>query len=194
MLPLAMNWNVGGTYKESYSVFVLFNLELGKVDYIFTPYSDDDMREIVQAHKDSTDLDDSVKTAVELSMLARSDVHFGPHFLDSSKQYTADDILNMDFFIDKAATTDNEYMAAKMSMDIRRVRGWGGALIFELVLPPEHFILLTGKHPHNFVRGSIATWDSGWPRNWNALNQSKMLPFGGIIYAAIAQLKEERSA
>ena len=193
MLPLAMNWNVGETDKESYQVFVMFDI-LGKDDYIFVPFSEDDMRDIIMSVEDHTELDASVRTAVELSMLARSDVQFGAHFLDSSKQYTAEKILNMDFFIDKDATTDNEYMAAKMSMDIRRVRGWGGAAIFELVLPPEHFILLTGKHPRNFVRGSIATWDSGWPRNWNALNQSKMLPFGGLIYAAITRLKEERSA
>ena len=106
----------------------------------------------------------------------------------------------MEFPIDRDEMSEEQYYATKMSMDVRKARGWNAAIVFKMMVPLEQFVFLTGKFPYDFGKGSITVWDAkkmGFPLGWNNFGIPETLPFGKLIYGALAELvrqKEEEEA
>ena len=72
MLPLALNWSFDPLNLQTYPLWVFFDI-MGEPDedYIFIPYTDDEMREIIQGIDSNEELE-PYRKVIELSMLAPS--------------------------------------------------------------------------------------------------------------------------
>ena len=195
MLPKALNWTTlldNQLSPNLYPLWVFFDIA-GEDDYIFYPHTDDEMREMIDTSITDEDIE-PFRKIIELSMLARSDPLFEANFLDDDEEYTPQMILSMDFPIDRDEMTSEQYFATQMSMDVRKARGWNGAVVFALKVPIEQFIFLTGTLPHAFKNGSIKNWDTkklGFPMNWN--EHTELLSFGILIFQSIKALNQEQS-
>jgi hypothetical protein len=189
MLPKAMNW-----VPSIVDTFWVFWDIAGDKDYIFIPFNDEEMRLIFKDLTSIDELDEETILSVELSMLARSDTMFTTEALNVDEfDYTGENILNMDFHIDRTNLTEEQYDAAVMSQQIRQRNGWNAAMIYKLYLPAEHFMLMEGKLPSSFYRGSVASWDTekyGSPKLWNALYPVEILEFSALIMAAVSKLRD----
>jgi len=195
MLPLAMNWTFDSFHSLNLTeVWVFFDVA-GDKDYLFIPHTDEEMTELIGDLTSDADLDDESRLIIELSMLARSDPFFVAEALNGDMEdYTAEKVLSMEFYVDRPKLSDEQYFATRMSMDIRKARGWNTAVISKLYLPPEHFLLMMGKLPSTFGRGSIAAWDTrkyGFPIAWSGVQKGKVLEFSRLIMSAITTLREE---
>lgn len=195
MLPLALNWSFDPLNLQTYPLWVFFDI-MGEPDedFIFIPFTDDEIHTLIHGMRSDEELEPHRKQ-IELSMLARSDPEFKPNFLDKDKDYTAETILSMEFPIDRDEMSEQQFYATKMSMEVRKARGWNAAIVFKLMVPLEQFVFLTGKFPYDFGRGSITEWDAkklGFPLGWNNFGTPETLSFGKLIYGALAAVVRER--
>lgn len=200
MLPVAMNWWRSGNAVETAVRFVVFIDALNdSKDFLFKPLTDKQMKEMIEGIEKDSDVEDEQRRIIELSMMARSEPFFDDPkdflLLDGSKDYSPTSILNMDFYINKENLSDERYFSAKLSQDVRRARNWNGGIMISMVIPPEHFIYLTGILPHNFQHGDLLVWDMknklvSSPKAWNVFGETEVMGFSQLITAAISELSE----